>query len=473
MSDQGKAPQQPWSGRFRGQADPLVKRYTSSLHVDRRLAMEDLAGSRAHVRMLARQGIVSAADRDQILAGLDQIETEIRQGTFPYRDELEDIHMNIEVRLQELIGEAGARLHTGRSRNDQVALDVRLFCLQTAAVWQSGLVEAIAAACRRAGEVVDEVFPGWTHLQAAQPLSWGHYLLGFAEMWGRDHARLESFCSRHSVSPLGAGALSGSSLPLDPESTARDLGFDSAFANSYDAVGDRDTVLELCQIGSTIMLHLSRLAEDFIYLASTPLGWIELPDALCTGSSMMPQKKNPDLLELMRGKTASVLGHCTAVAALLKGLPTSYHRDLQQDKEHLFAVSDVVTDSLEVAAVLFGGLRICSERSRAALDRGFLMATELAEYLVSRGVPFRIAHRRVGELVRYCADAGLELHQVTEEDLRRLVPEAGEDFREVLRPEAVLERRTHRGSTGRGAVLQQLERWRGWIDRQRPAAARP
>ncbi len=471
MNEQNKDLEQPWSGRFRGKVDPLVKRYTSSLHIDRRLALEDLAGSRAHVRMLARRGILSDADRDRILAGLDQIQAEIADGTFPYREELEDIHMNIEVRLQELVGEAGARLHTGRSRNDQVTLDVRLFCLKTAALWQKDLVEAVEAVCRRAAAVVDELFPGWTHLQAAQPLSWAHYLLGFAEMWGRDHSRLESFRSRHSVSPLGAGALSGSSLPLDPESTARELGFESTFTNSYDVVGDRDTVLELCQIGSTIMLHLSRLAEDFIYLASTPVGWIELPDALCTGSSMMPQKKNPDLLELMRGKTASVLGHCTAVAALLKGLPTSYHRDLQQDKEHLFAVCDIVADSLEVARVLFDGVQIRSDRSRAALDRGFLMATELAEYLVGRGVPFRVAHRKVGELVRHCVDAGIELHEAPDEDVRRLVPEAGEDLRQVLQPEAALERRTHRGSTGRRAVLQQLENWQRWVSERRASPA--
>jgi argininosuccinate lyase len=319
-------PGQPWAGRFRERNSPLVQRYTGSLHIDRRLADEDLEGSRAHVRMLARQGILSEADRELILSGLDRIQQELDDGVFPFRDELEDIHMNIEVRLMELVGEAGGRLHTGRSRNDQVSLDVRLFCRRTATDWQQRIVQVVLQVHSRALSLQDDLFPGWTHLQAAQPVSWAHYLVGFAEMLGRDHARLESYRERHSVSPLGAGALSGSSLRLDPASTARELGFTTAFCNSYDVVGDRDSVLELVQIGTLLMVHLSRLAEDFIYFASTPVGWIELPDALCTGSSMMPQKKNPDLLELMRGKTASVLGHCTALTAILKGLPTSYHR---------------------------------------------------------------------------------------------------------------------------------------------------
>lgn len=453
----------PWGGRFRGPNDPLVQRYTGSLHIDRRLAREDLRGSRAHVRMLARQSILSEADRDRILAGLDQIETEIEQGTFPFREELEDIHMNIEVRLQELVGEAGGRLHTGRSRNDQVALDVRLFCLNSAEIWRNRIVEGIEAICRKATGLQEDLFPGWTHMQAAQPLSWAHYLLAFAEMLGRDHARLESYSVRNSVSPLGAGALSGSSLPLDPASTAREMGFREVFRNSYDVAGDRDAVLELSQIGTLIMIHLSRLAEDFIYFASTPVGWIDLPDALCTGSSMMPQKKNPDLLELMRGKSASAAGHCTALSVLLKGLPTSYQRDLQQDKEHLFAVVDLVSDSLEVAAVLFSGLTVRTDAAGQVLKRGFLMATELAEYLVGRGVPFRTAHRQVGELVRHCLESGISLEQLSDEDARRLLPQAGADWREVLRPACVLERRTHSGSTGRTAVAEQLHYWTEWL----------
>jgi len=452
-----------WSGRFKSGVHPVVQRYTRSLHIDRRLADQDLRGSRAHVRMLSAQGIISADDRDQILQGLDQIEKELTDGTFQFRDELEDIHMNIEQRLRELVGEAGEKLHTGRSRNDQVALDVRLFCLETAESWQEAIRTALELLVTRAGSLKTELFPAWTHLQAAQPLSWAHYLLAFSEMLKRDHDRLESFATRYSVSPLGAGALSGSSLPLDPARTASELGFRESFANSYDVVGDRDVILELLQIATQLMIHLSRLAEDFVYLSSTPVGWIDLPDSLCTGSSMMPQKKNPDLLELLRGKSASVIGHSTALAVLLKGLPSSYNRDLQQDKEHLFPAVDIVTDSLEVLAVLLDGFGIRQERVEGAMGQGFLMATELAEYLVAKGMPFRSAHRKVGELVAYCVGKGLPLARLTKESVRELIPECGDDVSEVFNPASVLNRRTHRGSTGLASIEGQLKNWKEWF----------
>ncbi len=453
----------PWSGRFTSGVHSVVRRFTRSIQFDRRLAMEDLRGSEAHVRMLAERGIIPRSDSEAILEGLAAIRREIVEGSFPYRDELEDIHMNIETRLRELIGEPGERLHTGRSRNDQVALDLKLFCLETARSWRREIIGAVSRLVDRAEPVKHDLFPAWTHLQAAQPVSWAHYLLAFASMLGRDEARLVSFGSRHSVSPLGAGALSGSSLPLDPSHTAHELGFHSVFENSYDVVGDRDAVLELSQTGSQIMIHLSRLAEDFIYMSSTPVGWIELPDALCTGSSMMPQKKNPDLLELTRGKAASVIGHTQALMVLVKGLPTSYHRDLQQDKEHLFAVADIVSDALEVLGLLLEDFEVRRDRSSSALEHGFLMATELAEYLVARGVPFRAAHRRVGEVVKYCVAEGLELGTLPLDELLRLVPEADRDVRSVLDPQAVLTRRTHPGSTGLGPVEKQLESWRQWL----------
>jgi argininosuccinate lyase len=314
----------------------------------------------------------------------------------------------------------------------------------------------------RAEGLTESLFPAWTHMQAAQPVSWAHYLLAFAEMLGRDHGRLEDFDRRHSVSPLGAGALSGSSLDLAPDLTAADLGFDESFANSYDVAGDRDMLIELSQIATQIMIHLSRLAEDFIYLSSTPVGWVELPDELCTGSSMMPQKKNPDLLELIRGKAASVIGHSQALAVLVKGLPTSYHRDLQQDKEHLFASVDIVTDSLEILGLLFEGFRVREERIAEALRGGFLMATELAEHLVERGVPFRRAHRLVGELVKCCGEKGIGLENLTFEEIRARIPECGENVGALLRPEAALARR-HKGSTGLSPVRDQIARWRRWL----------
>lgn len=457
----------PWSGRFTSEVHPVVRRFTRSIHFDRRLATADIRGSEAHVRMLAAQGIIPESDRDAILEGLATIRNEITDGSFPFRDELEDIHMNIEARLRELIGEPGERLHTGRSRNDQVALDVKLYCLETAAAWRREIVGAVERLVYRAGPLKSDLFPAWTHMQAAQPISWAHYLLAFAAMLARDEARLDSYCSRHGISPLGAGALSGSSLPLAPDATARELGFEAAFVNSYDVVGDRDAVLELSQTACQIMIHLSRFSEDFIYMSSTPVGWIELPDALCTGSSMMPQKKNPDLLELTRGKTASVIGHSQALTVLLKGLPTSYHRDLQQDKEHLFAIADIGGDALQVLQVLLEGFAICREKASKALEHGFLMATELAEYLVARGVPFRSAHRRVGELVGHCVAEGLELHELPTDEVLRLLPEADRDVISVLDPRCVLTRRTHSGSTGLEAVEKQLDDWREWLAARR------
>lgn len=451
-----------WSGRFKEAVDPVVKRYTRSLHLDRRLAPYDIRGTRAHVNMLAEQGILSAEDRGSILNGLEQIEKEMELDEFPYREELEDIHMNIEQRLQEIIGEAGARVHTGRSRNDQVALDMKLFCRDVAQHWQSQILEIQRVLVARAEELKTELFAAWTHLQAAQPLSWGHYLLAFCEMFGRDFRRLSSYLDLHSDSPLGAGALAGSTLFLDPERTARELGFASSFGNSYDAAGNRDFILELLQIGSQIMLHSGRMAEDFIYFSSTAVRWIALPDALCTGSSMMPQKKNPDLLELARGKTATVLGHTAALANLLKGLPTSYHRDLQQDKEHLFSAADIVTDTLEMLPAVLAGFGVNRERTRAALEEGFLMATDVAEYLVTKGVPFRRAHEKVGKLVSCCAERNLRLGEVPMDQIRELVPECGEDIAEILKPAAVLKRR-HKGSTGLGSVERQIDYWKQWI----------
>lgn len=449
----------PWIGRFKADLDLKVQKFTRSLNLDRRLASYDIRGSRAHVRMLAAQGIITQQDEESILKGLHQIEQEIKSEEFPYRDELEDIHMNIEYRLQEIVGEAGGRIHTGRSRNDQVALDLKMFCLEMAMTWRGQIGELQGVFLERAQELKGDLFPGWTHLQSAQPVSWGHYMLAFCEMLERDDRRLASYQQLHSYSPLGAGALSGSTLSLDTERTAQELGFSSAFNNSYDVVGDRDFILELLQIASQVMLHLSRFAEDFIYLSSTPVGWIELPDSLCTGSSMMPQKKNPDLLELARGKTASVLGHTSAITSLLKGLPTSYHRDLQQDKEHLFSAVDTVEDTLEIIPLVVAHFKVNKERVKQALRQGFLMATDLAEYLVTRDVPFREAHQRVGKLVAYCLDQGLTLDQVPLEKLQKFAPECGPEVSEVLRFESFQKRRWHKGSPGLVSIEEQISRW--------------
>ncbi len=439
--------------------DRAVERFTTSLKWDRRLASLDLRGSRAHVRMLVQQGILSGSDGESILQGLEQMEQEVRSGTLPFREDLEDVHMNLEHRLEELVGEPGARLHTGRSRNDQVATDAKLFCREAAYQWQRGILGLVGVLLERAEELKRDLLPAWTHLQAAQPLSWAHYLLAFCEMLGRDYQRLVFYQELHAVSPLGAGALAGSTLPLDPELTARELGFRDSFANSYDVVGDRDFVLELLQIASQTMLHLSRFSEDFVYFSSTPVGWVELPDALCTGSSMMPQKKNPDVLELTRGKTASVLGHTTAVAILLKSLPSSYHRDLQEDKPHLFEVVDTVTDTLHIFPILARQFQLKRRKLERDLQGGFLMATDLAERLVSQGVPFRRAHERVGGLVAECLRNDQQLQDLSPEQFQEFLPELSGEVAEVLEPSSVLSLRNHKGSTGLASIRQQLDEW--------------
>ena len=455
-----KAKKQLWHGRFRERLDDAVSAYTASINIDQRLGPYDIQGTRAHARMLARQDILSEEDKKKILEGLERIENLLQSGKLPLDPQLEDIHMNLESCLTSLVGDAGARVHTGRSRNDQVSTDMKLFCLNAAQNWDQLVKKLQKSLVDRAEKLQEEIFPAWTHLQAAQPISWGHYLLALCSMFGRDHSRLANYSLLHSVSPLGAGALAGSTLPLDPENSAKELGFNSKFLNSYDVAGDRDFVLELLQIGSQLMIHVSRLAEDLIYLASSAVGWIELPDALCTGSSMMPQKKNPDVLELSRGKTASVLGHTHSVATLLKGLPTSYHRDLQEDKVHLFSVTDIVESTLSVLPTVIGHFSINPSRYQDLFDQAFLQATDLADYLVCRGVPFRKAHKSVGALVTLCLDRGITFRDLTIEDLQKWHPVCDKEVIEVLDSQSVLQRRKHSGSAGLDSTKQQIKYWK-------------
>lgn len=446
-----------WAGRL-AETDPLVRRYTCSLETDRKLALYDLKGSRAHVAMLRKTSLLDPEEAAVILEGLDQIEDEIRSGTFSYREELEDIHMNIESRLREIAGDAGEKLHMARSRNDQVQLDSRLYMLDTASLWKDLLIRLIKALVSKARQHQADLYPAWTHMQSAQPMSWGHYFLGLSEMLYRDCGRLDFFAELHDYSPLGAGALSGTSLDIDPGFTADELGFSRPFSNSYDVVGERDALLEMLQIAAQVMIHLSRFSEDWIYMSSTAVSWISLPDEVCTGSSMMPQKKNPDLLELTRGKAATVIGHANAVAVLLKGLPTSYHRDLQQDKVHLFDAAEIVEEALQVIELAVKGMELDTEKTRLSLREGFMMATELAEYFVSLGIPFRRAHNIVGKLVKDCSESGCGLEDLTLEAIREHAPECGPEVYGKLNPEVVLERKAT-GSTGLDAVKYQLLKW--------------
>ena len=462
-----------WGGRFEESVEATVIDYTTSLQVDRRLAFQDIRGTRAHVQMLAEQGILPGADLDAILKALARIQEELEGGTFPLQPELEDIHMNIESRLTALAGPPGERVHSGRSRNDQVAVDVKLYCRDTAARWQQLLVKLQEAFLARGDQLTEELFPAWTHMQVAQPISWAHYLLSFCAMFGRDFERLESYRKLHSASPLGAGALAGSTLPIDPAATAGALGFEGSFLNSYDIAGDRDFVLELLQIASQLMLHVSRLAEDLIYLSSSAVGWVKLPQSLCTGSSMMPQKQNPDILELARGRTASVLGHTQAVSTLLKGLPTSYHRDLQEDKPHLFSVVDIVDSTLGILPRVIEGFSLLPARYQDLLEDGFLAATDLAEYLVEKGVPFREAHRRVGKLVSHCESVGSSLRELSLEQLQEWSPECRKEVLERFDPESSLRTRNHAGATGVSPVRQQIEYWQSWIAQSHARLGQP
>lgn len=453
-----------WGGRFAEGTAPLVERYTCSVAFDSRLYAQDISGSKAHASMLATQGVITAAERDAIHRGLDQIRAEIDTGTFAWRQDLEDVHMNIEHRLTEIIGAPGQKLHTGRSRNDQVALDFRLYVDDCLREWSAHLRELVRVLARRAEEHRDALLPGCTHFQPAQPVSLAHHLLAYAQMLRRDHARLADALKRVRVSPLGAAALAGTTYPLNPPETAEAVGFDSAFANSMDAVSDRDFVLEAVFCGSVIMMHLSRLCEEIIVWANPRFGFVRLPDAYSTGSSIMPQKKNPDVAELMRGKTGRVYGALMALLTIMKGLPLAYNRDMQEDKEPFLDTHDTVSPSLAVMAGMLSELEFDAEAMRDALRSGFLNATELADYLAAKGVPFRQAHHITGAAVAFAEKAGKGLEDLSLEELRRFSDQIGEDVFSVLDHGAAVARRRAPGGTGPDPVRTQLADIRAWLE---------
>jgi argininosuccinate lyase len=412
----------PWGGRFVAGTHRLVEEYTASVGVDRRLYREDIAGSIAHARMLAKQGIIPEADARAIVEGLRDIEREIESGTFPWRRELEDVHMNIEARLAETIGPAAGRLHTARSRNDQVATDLRLYA--------KGAIARVTAAIRDLQEALLElavrhrrvIMPGYTHLQRAQPVLFAHHLLAYFEQLDRDAERFADCYRRTDVLPLGSGALAGSPYPLDREFVARELGFREVSANSIDAVSDRDFVVEFLAAAALCMTHLSRLGEELVLWSSTEFGFIRLPDEFATGSSIMPQKKNPDVAELARARAAVLHGHLMAMLGVLKGQPLAYNRDLQEDKALFFGAEDVLVPTLRVFAAMLPRIEVDAPRALRAAAEGYALATDLADYLTRKGVPFREAHRAVGELVRFCEERRLRLEHLSLDDLRRFSP---------------------------------------------------
>src|SRR5438874_1147404 len=403
----------PWAGRFRGKTDPQVEMFTSSLTIDRRLFRHDIAGSIAHCRTLERAGVLTRREADKLVAGLKQVEKEIADGRFRFTAAHEDIHMAIEARLTDLVGEVGGKLHTGRSRNDQVALDLRLYlrdAVKDLLVSLRRFQESLVTLARRELSVV---MPGYTHMQRAQPVLFAHHLLAYVEMAERDKGRLRDALRRINVLPLGSGALAGTNYPLDREYTARLLAFPSVSQNSLDAVSDRDFVVETLAALALVMVHASRFAEELILWSSQEFQFVELPDAFCTGSSMMPQKKNPDVPELVRGKTGRVYGHLVNLLTTLKALPLSYNRDLQEDKPALFDALDTVTASVDVYTELIKGLTVQRPAMARAASSGYVLATELADYLVVKGIPFRQAHETVGRLVRACLDRKRDLRELT------------------------------------------------------------
>jgi argininosuccinate lyase len=449
-----------WSARFSEPVADFVLRYTASIGFDRRLALADIEGSLAHAAMLAHVGVLSAQDLADIERGMAVIRSEIELGRFEWRLELEDVHLNVERRLTELVGDAGKRLHTGRSRNDQVATDVRL--------WLRGAIDAIVGAIvslQRA--LVDQaarhaatVMPGFTHLQVAQPVSFGHHLLAYAEMLERDRERMTDARRRVNRLPLGSAALAGTTFPIDREFVAARLGFESLCENSLDAVSDRDFAIEFCAAASLLMTHVSRLAEELVLWMSPRYGFVRLPDRFTTGSSIMPQKKNPDVPELARGKTGRVVGHLTALLVLMKGQPLAYNKDNQEDKEPLFDTVDTVLDTLRAFAEMVPGIEVDAAAMRRAAEEGFSTATDLADYLVRRGVPFRDAHEAVAQAVRLAGERRCDLAALPLADLQRIAPPVDADVYAFLTVEGSLAARNHAGGTSPAQVRAQVGRWR-------------
>ena len=457
----------PWSGRFAEPVDELVKRFTASVSFDRRLAPYDLDGSLAHARMLAACGIIPKTDLAAIERGLAKIRREIDAGTFKWSLDAEDVHLNIERRLTALVGDAGKRLHTARSRNDQVATDIRLWLraeIDAIGVCLSRLAQALAEQAERHAGLV---MPGFTHLQVAQPVTFGHHLLAYFEMFERDRERLADCRGRVNRLPLGAAALAGTTFPIDRERVARELGFDGVCANSLDAVSDRDFAIEFAACASLVMVHLSRLAEELVLWASPRFGFVRLPDRFCTGSSIMPQKKNPDVPELVRGKSGRVFGHLVALLALMKGQPLAYNKDNQEDKEPLFDAVDTVKDSLAVFADLIAGLEPAPQAMREATLQGFSTATDLADYLVRKGVPFRDAHEAVARAVREAEATGCDLSELPLKVLQRYAPEIGRDIYRLLTPEGSVASRNHIGGTAPAQVRASARRARSRLGAKR------
>ena len=449
-----------WSGRFNEPVSELVKKYTGSIDFDKRLAEWDIQGSLAHAQMLVQSGVLSEEDLVAIRQGMAEIIAEIKDGTISWSLDLEDVHMNIERRLTDKIGDAGKRLHTGRSRNDQVATDIRLWLRDQITVIQDLIRSLQTALVDLAEQNAETVMPGFTHLQVAQPVSFGHHMLAYVEMLGRDFGRMTDCRKRVNRMPLGAAALAGTTYPIQREITAELLGFEQICQNSLDAVSDRDFAVEFTAAASLIMVHLSRLSEELILWMSPRFGFIDIADRFCTGSSIMPQKKNPDVPELVRGKSGRVIGHLIGLITLMKSQPLAYNKDNQEDKEPLFDTADTLIDTLRIYADMMRGVTVKPDNMRAAVMQGFATATDLADYLVKKGMPFRDSHEVVAQAVRHADQAGVDLSELPLEVLQGFSDLISDDVYGVLTPEGSLNARNHLGGTAPEQVRFQVKRWR-------------
>ncbi len=457
------AKKKAWSGRFSEPVDAFVLRYTASVDFDKRMALSDIEGSVAHATMLEKIGVISAKDLEDIRRGMDQIRSEILAGTFEWQLELEDVHLNIEARLTALIGDAGKRLHTGRSRNDQVATDIRLYLRSEIdeIVHRIEHLQDVLVHQAKAGS--DMIMPGFTHMQVAQPVTFGHHMLAYVEMFERDRERLLDLRHRVNRSPLGSAALAGTTYPIDREFTAELLGFEAVSQNSLDGVSDRDFAVEFCSAASLIMMHISRLSEELVVWMSQRFGFIKLPDRFTTGSSIMPQKKNPDVPETARGKSGRVYGDLIAMLTLMKGTPLAYNKDFQEDKEPVFDAIDTVKDTLRAFCDMMAGVEPQADVMYRAAQMGFPTATDLADYLVRHGVPFRTAHDIVGQTVRAASERGCGLEELPLDVLKSFSDVIENDVYEVLKLEGSVNARDHLGGTAPNQVRRQVARWEAII----------
>ncbi len=449
--------EQLWGGRFSKSTDEMINDFQASIFFDKRMYREDIAGSIAHAKMLAKCGIISKEDKDAIVEGLGEILQKIERGDFDFSVALEDIHMNIEKRLTDAIGEVGGKLHTARSRNDQVALDTHLYVRGETLAVLGCIADLQQAFVDTAKRYQDVIMPGYTHLQRAQPILFAHHMLAYFSMLARDFSRFLGVYERADIMPLGAGALAGTTFPIDREFVANELHFDAIYTNSLDAVSDRDYIMEFLAAGAILMVHLSRLSEEIILWCSREFSFIELDDAHCTGSSMMPQKKNPDVSELVRAKTGRVIGHLMAMLTIVKGLALAYNKDLQEDKEGLFDAIDTVKFSISVYTTLLRGMTVKKDVMKRAVTEDFSNATDLADYLVKKGMPFRKAHAVAGKAVHFCLEQGKWLKDMTLLEYRALSDLFEADIKDAISPETCVKNRNSLGATSYGQVAWQLQ----------------